>query len=375
MRFELLIENFKLERYFGLYEFKTRHLFSSSDCDGYSMQYVLQQASNKELELWNNLRLGYTESEGSFRLREYISKLYQKMTPDNIIVSSPGEANFIFMNILLKSTDHVICISPSYQSLYQVVKTIGCEISFWEPDKNNWHYDPLHLESLVRKNTKLIIINFPHNPTGAFPSINELMKIVEIADDNHIYLFSDEMYHLLTHKNIQEIPCICDVYEKGVSLWGMSKTFGLAGLRIGWLACQNKKLLKKVLSYKDYLSICNNAPSEILSMIAINHKDQFIAPNLLKINKNIRLLVDFKSSHRNFINFISPKAGSTCFAHLNILESTYEFCQKLIKRTGIMLVPSEIFEYESGYVRIGFGRNNFPEILDIFHEYVEKYYN
>ena len=92
----------------------------------------------------------------------------------------------------------------------------------------NWHYNTLRLENFVKENTKLIIINFPHNPTGAFPTREELLKIVEIAQDNDIYLFSDEMYHLLTLPNTREIPCICDIYEKGISLWGMAKTFGLA---------------------------------------------------------------------------------------------------------------------------------------------------
>ena len=370
----MLLENFKLERYFARYEFKTKYLFSSSDCDGYPLKYILNHATPEEFKLWDSLTLGYTESEGNPRLRESISRLYQTITPNNIVVSSPGEANFILMNILLKPTDHVICISPSYQSLYQVSKSIGCELSFWEPNKENWHYDPLHLKNLIKENTRLIIINFPHNPTGAFPTREELLKIVEIAQNNDIYLFSDEMYHLLTLINNKEIPCICDIYKKGISLWGMSKTFGLAGLRIGWLASQDTELLKKVISYKDYLTICNSAPSEVLSLIAINHKERFIMPNLTKIQKNISLLKKFKSEHPDFIDFIPPKAGSTCFAKLSIPESTLKFCRKLVENTGIMMVPSEIFEYGSGYVRIGFGRKNFPEILAIFDKYIKKNY-
>jgi len=198
---------------------------------------------------------------------------------------------------------------------------------------------------------------------------------VEIAQDNDIYLFSDEMYHLLTLPNTRDIYCICDIFEKGISLWGMAKTFGLAGLRIGWLACQATELLKKVVSYKDYLTICNSAPSEILSLIAINHKEDFIKPNLTKIQKNISLLEKFKSEHAGFIDFIPPKAGSTCFAKISIPETTLEFCRKLLEKTGVMMVPSEIFEYGSGYIRIGFGRRNFSEILEILREYIKKNYN
>jgi len=369
------IENFKLERYFAQYEFKTKYLLSSSDCDGYSLSYILAQASTEELKLWNSLTLGYTESNGNILLRESISSLYQTMNPQNIMVSSPGEANFILMNILLESTDHVICMSPSYQSLYQITKSIGCELSYWTPNKENWHYDPNHLKNLIKDNTKLIIINFPHNPTGAFPTKADLSKIVEIARSKNIYLFSDEIYHLLLLGNTKELPCVCDMYEKGISLWGMAKSFGLAGLRIGWLASQNIELLNRIVAYKDYLTICNSAPSEILSLIALNHKEKFVTPNLIKIQKNIDLFIQFQKEHPNFIDFIRPKAGSTCFAKLNIQEPALEFCQKLVNNTGIMIVPSEMFEYGSDHIRVGFGRNNIPEILKVLSKYIKKYYN
>ncbi|HJO91878.1 MAG TPA: aminotransferase class I/II-fold pyridoxal phosphate-dependent enzyme [Victivallales bacterium] len=366
------IDNFKLERYFAKYEFKTKYLLSCSDCDGFSLKYILNCASDGELNLWNSLTFGYTESCGHPLLRESISKLYKKMMPENILVSSPGEANFILMNLLLKPSDHVICISPSYQSLYQVTKSIGCQLSYWKPNVNTWHYDPNDLKNLVQKNTKLIIINFPHNPTGAFPSEKELLSIVKIAKDKDIYLFSDEIYHLLTLGDTKEIPLVCDIYEKGISLWGMAKSFGLAGLRIGWLASQDIELLDKVASFKDYLTICNSAPSEILSLIAINNKNEFIIPNLTKIQKNIDLFTKFKEAHPDIIDFIPPKAGSTCFTKLNIPDTAMEFSQKLIEQTGIMVVPSELFEYGSKHIRIGFGRDNFPEILNIMDEYINN---
>jgi aspartate/methionine/tyrosine aminotransferase len=368
------IDNFKLERYFAKYEFKTKYLLSCSDCDGFSLNDVLSNASPEELDLWNSLTFGYTESCGHPLLRKSISNLYKKMTPENILVSSPGEANFILMNTLLKQTDHVICISPSYQSLYQVTKSIGCQLSFWKPNKNSWHYDPKDLKNLVQKNTKLIIINFPHNPTGAFPSEEELLSIVKIAKDNDIYLFSDEIYHLLTLNKAKEIPFVCDIYEKGISLWGMAKSFGLAGLRIGWLASQNIELLDKVASFKDYLTICNSAPSEILSLIALNNKKKFINTNLEKIERNIDLFKRFCSEHSNVIDFIPPKAGSTCLAKLSVSETAIEFSRKLIEETGIMTVPSELFEYGSKHIRVGFGRDNFPEILEIFGQYLKKNY-
>ena len=164
------IEPFKLERYFDKYEFTTQYLLSSSDCDGYSLEYVLNCATPAEKKLWADLRLGYTEAKGSLLLRQTIARQYKTLTENEVLVLSPGEANFILMNVALEAGDHVVCMAPAYQSLYQVAKSIGCTISFWKPDNNRWHYNPDDLEKLVKHDTKLIIINFPHNPTGSFPT-------------------------------------------------------------------------------------------------------------------------------------------------------------------------------------------------------------
>jgi aspartate/methionine/tyrosine aminotransferase len=367
------IKEFKLERYFAKHEFTAKYLLSGSDCDGFALKDVLSYASENEIELWENLKLGYTESEGSSLLRESVCKYYKKITKENIVVASPGELNFTAMNILLNPDDHVVSVSPSYQSLYEIVKSIGCEISYWMPEPNNWYFDPEKLEKLIRKNTKLIVINFPHNPTGSYLTLEELNKIVEIARRNNIYIFSDEMYHKLMISNMQELPPISDIYEKGISLWGTSKSFGLAGLRTGWIVSQDKKLLKSILAFKDYLSICNSATSEILTLIAVNNIEKFLNPNKEKIRKNILLFSEFAIKHNDFFNFIPPKAGSTAFVKLNIKDTSLQFCNKLVEKTGIMALPSEMFEYKGKYIRIGFGRENFPEILKEFDCFLNTY--
>lgn len=378
------IKNFKLERYFAKYEFSTEYLLSSSDCDGFAMKDILAHANNKELKLWENLTLGYTESLGSQLLREAISPFYNNAPIEDIIVGSPGELNFITMNLLLKASDHVIIISPSYQSLYEVAKSIGCEISFWKPntenrsraefDAANWEYDPADLAKLVKENTKLIIINFPHNPTGSYLLRSELLKIVEIAKKQDCYLFSDEMYHKLMIGEMEELPPVYTLYEKGISLWGTSKSFGMAGLRTGWIVSQNQKLIKEIEAYKDYLSICSSAPSEILSIIALNHIKDFLPHNTQKIRKNITLFKEFTDSHSRLFNFILPKAGSTAFVGLNIEESSMDFSERLVQKSGIMTLPAEMFEYDGKYIRVGFGRKIMPEVLEKLYDYLNSYW-
>ena len=365
------INDFKLERYFAKHEFTAKYFLSSSDCDGYELKYLLENASKKEIALWESMKLGYTESEGNPLLREAILQHYKIKTIENVIVASPGELNFISINVLLNSSDHAITVSPCYQSLSEVVKSINCELSFWTPREDNWEFNTTDLEKLIRKNTKLIILNFPHNPTGSYLTRNQLNTIVEIAKKNDLYIFSDEMYHKLIIDDIEELPPICDLYEKGISLWGTSKTFGLAGLRTGWLVCQNKSFLKRVVAFKDYLSICNSAPSEILSIMALNNIELFLEPNLKKIKKNISLFKVFIKNQEVISSFIPPKAGSTSFIKLNVNSSSLEFSNQLVEKTGIMTVPAEMFEYQGKFIRIGFGRDNFSKVLDEFDHYLK----
>ena len=365
------LKDFKVERYFARHEFTAKYLLSSSDCDGYSMNYVLDLASSEEKERWDTLTLGYTETVGSEPLRTAIQQHYTTIGLDEIVVSSPGEANFVLMNVLLHAGDHVICMSPMYQSLYQVAKDLGCAVSFWQAstDNNQWYYDPADLKKLITSNTKLIVINFPHNPTGFNPSLDDYEEIIEIARQSGVTLFSDEMYRFLNHDG-HALPSACDLYENAVSLWGTAKTFGLAGLRLGWLTSKNKALLKKVESFKDYLSICNSAASEILATIALNNIDQFVIPNVDKIKANILLFEQFHHRHPAFFDFLKPNSGSTAFIKLKIKETAMDFAENLVKETGIMLLPSEAFEFGSRHARIGFGRRNMRQALDLLGVYL-----
>jgi aspartate/methionine/tyrosine aminotransferase len=273
--------------------------------------------------------------------------------------------------VLLTSTDHVVTISPCYQSLSEVVKSINCELSHWKPNPENWEFNTADLERLIRNNTKLIVLNFPHNPTGSYLTTKQLDEIVRIAKKHDVYIFSDEMYHKLIVDDMEELPPISDLYEKGISLWGTSKTFGMAGLRTGWLVSDDTGFLAKVVAFKDYLSICNSAPSEILSIIALNHMHKFLSQNLEKIKRNTVLFAEFVAKHPTLFSFIPPKAGSTAFVKLNIQNSSLDFSEQLIEKTGIMTLPAEMYDYQGKYIRVGFGRRNFPEVLDQLDKYLK----
>lgn len=362
----MLIEPFKLERYFAKYEFNVKYLLSSSDCDGFSMEYVLNAAEHGEIELWNNLKLGYTDSLGHPLLREAISRHYNTIKPDEVFVLSPGEANFILMNLVLKPGDEVVCMRPAYQSLYQVAKSLGCKLVYWELSESG-RFDVEDLAKLVTSHTKLLIVNFPHNPTGFYPSKPELDRVIDIARRNNTLVFSDEMYHKLVHDPAFLNDSMADLYENCISLWGTAKSFGLAGLRIGWVVSHNKELLQKMQHYKDYFTICSSAPSEILTMIALNNSEKFIEVNLNKIRENKKHFASFVNRHPyTFPSWKETIAGSTALVELNTDQPTLEYTEQIVQKTGIMLVPGEMFEYGEKYVRIGFGRANMPEALAVW---------
>src|SRR5262245_42760663 len=208
------IEPFTLERYFAKYEFSVPYLLSSSDCDGWAMSELLDLADPETLELWQTLRLGYTDSLGHPLLRQQIASLYKGVQPEQVLVVTPEEGIFLAMNCLLQQGDHVICTFPGYQSLYQVAHALGCEVTRWQPEENaGWRFDPEFLRRAIRPNTKLIVWNFPHNPTGSLPSRADFQTMIAIAQQYNVRIFSDEMYWLLEVDPSDRLPSAVEVWD------------------------------------------------------------------------------------------------------------------------------------------------------------------
>jgi aspartate/methionine/tyrosine aminotransferase len=367
------IENFKLERFFAQYEFAAKYLLCCSDCEALTTNELLEMADKDTLEMWKNLQLGYTESMGHPVLRQEISMLYEDIYPSEILVAAPEEAIFITMNTILTKEDHIIVTYPGYQSLFEIASSIGGSISKWEPDCNDkgFSFDIKKLEALIQKNTKMIVINFPHNPTGAHVSEEHIKAIVTLADDHNIFLFSDEMYRFLEHDKNDRIEPVCDLYENGISLCGMSKSFSLPGLRIGWLATKNKQIYKRACEFKDYTTICNSAPSEILAIMGLRGRDKIVNNNLELIKTNLDLLDSFFNNYNTIFDWYRPTAGPIAFPRLIIDKPVSTFCKEVLDQKGVLLLPSDLYGYKSNNFRIGFARKNLPECLTRFESYVK----
>jgi aspartate/methionine/tyrosine aminotransferase len=217
------------------------------------------------------------------------------------------------------------------------------------------------------------VVNFPHNPTGALPAREEFEALIDRLRPRGIRLLSDEMYRYLEADPAARLPAACEIYERAVSLAGLSKAFGLAGLRIGWLASRDRETLSRVAALKDYTTICASAPSEILALVALRNRAEILARQRERVRSNLQVLEAFLSRHARGLEYRAPAGGSVCVPRLRYAEGAAVFCERLVRTAGIMLVPSGLFGYGDRHVRIGFGRRDLPEVLDCFSEYLDRY--
>jgi aspartate/methionine/tyrosine aminotransferase len=244
-----------------------------------------------------------------------------------------------------------------------VAKGIGVDVTLWEARKENgWALDLDELKGLVRSGTRAIVVNTPHNPTGFLMPRSDFDALNRFTQERGLLLFCDEVYRELEYDPDDRLPSACDVNPGAVSLGVMSKTYGLAGLRIGWIATHRSELLQRTASLKDYTTICNSAPSEFLSEIAIRHREKLAARNLEIIAHNLNLLDGFFSRYANRFDWIRPKAGPIAFPKL--LEGDIEtFCDELVQESGVLLLPGSLYDHPGNHFRIGFARRSMPDAL------------
>lgn len=371
------IQPFKLERYYARHEFNARYMFSSSDCESLSLQELLGMASPASITLWQNLGLGYTESQGNPLLREEIAHGQTGIGPKNVLIASPEEAIFVAMQTILRPGDRVVAIAPAYQSLHEIARSIGCEVSNWEmqPGSQGWQLNMDRLEELLSGKVRLLVINFPHNPTGFLPSRAQFDQIVALARAKNVMIFSDEMYRMLELNPAERLPSISEVYEQGLGLSGMSKSFSLPGLRIGWLTSQSEGLIRDIVGYKDYTTICNSAPSELLAIIGLQNRERIVARNLEIIRANITAATGFFEKYRNLVEWQPPQAGSIAFPRWLGPGSAEDLCEASVTQQGVMIVPGSMFDQPGERFRVGLGRRNFPQALEHLDEFFSITYS
>ena len=372
-----MMRNFALETYFSKWEFSAKHHMTASDTQSLSIRELLDLA-NVPLESLAELHLGYTETWGAPALREAIAKTYDNISADDLVCFAGAEEGvYAAMRVLLEADDHAIVVVPNYQAAETLPLDI-CEVSGVQLDpSNNWRLDLDDIRKAIVPNTKLISVCFPNNPTGAIIDADDYAELIEICRKNGLYLFNDEVYRLLELDETKRIDQAADVYEKALSLNVMSKAYGLPGLRIGWIATQDKEVLNKLEKYKHYLSICNSAPSERLAEIALGVREKLLQKNRSLMAENINKLDAFFADYSDLFEWHHPDGGCIAFPRFTGRDTVDNFCNDLVEQSGVLLLPASVYRSElmrapTDRFRIGFGRDNMDEGLSAFRGYLEK---
>ena len=268
---------FEIERFYERWEFRAELMLSSSDCESRALGELLalEPDAGERLQAcaWATPRC---RAPRSCAWRS--PSLYERCGPEDVLALAAAEEGiFIAYHGLVGPGDHVVVEAPCYGSAVELARSTGAEVSLWQRRyENGWKHDLLELERLIGPRTRLIYINSPHNPTGTQMPRTTFERVIELAREREAVLFSDEVYRLLEHDPADRLPAVCDVYERGISLNTVSKSYGLPGLRIGWVVCRDHDLLDRMREIKLYTTICSSAPSELLVALALRHSEQIV---------------------------------------------------------------------------------------------------
>ncbi|MEM6639332.1 MAG: pyridoxal phosphate-dependent aminotransferase [Pseudomonadota bacterium] len=368
---------FALERFFSTWEFKARHHLTASDAESITIGELLTLA-NLPPDALNDLHLGYTETWGAPDLREAIAATYETITAQNVLCFAGAEEGvYAAMRTLLSANDHAIVVTPNYQAAETVPLDI-CDVTGVALDENeHWRLDPDAVRHAVRPNTRLVSVCFPNNPTGAIPHHNDFNALIDVCREHGLWLFSDEVYRGLELNLAKQIPHAADAYERGLSLNVMSKSYGLPGLRIGWIACRDRAALTNMERYKHYLSICNSAPSERLAVIALGVRDALQSRIHTLMRENLTRLDAFFSHHADLFDWRHPDGGCIAFPRYLGADGVEVFCDQLVNDAGVLLLPASIYRSElmptpTDRFRIGFGRAGLEAGLNAFDRFIDK---
>lgn len=372
----MLLPDFRLEVHFSKWEFTARHNLAASDCESIPMRELLAMADDADRAAWHDLRLGYTETMGSPSLREAIAATYDRIDPADVICfTGAQEGIFCAMHALLEPGDHAVVLVPNYQSLEEVPLSI-CEVSgIALHAENGWALDLDEVRAALRDDTRLIAVNFPNNPTGAMIGHDSWLALLELAASRGIPVFSDEVYRGLERRPDLTLPQAADRHENAMSLGVMSKAYGLAGLRTGWIACRNRELLARMERVKHYVSICSPGPSELLARIALKARHHLLERNRRLTMDNLTRLLDFFSRHAERFEWYVPDGGCIMYPRYLGEEGVEEFCRAAVEDGGVLLLPGSLYRSRllpvpEDRFRIGFGRAGFAEGLHALEQHL-----
>lgn len=372
------LPDFRLETHFAKWEFKAEHHLTASDAQSMSMRDLLDMATPEDRDAFEGMWLGYTETFGAPDLRAQIATTYARQQAENILCfAGASEGIFAANNVLLDADSHAIVVTPNYQS-HESLPLAICEATGVPLDpQDGWSLDIDRVAAAIRPNTKLVTINFPHNPTGAILSRDRYDALIALCRKHGIYILHDEIFNGLGPSGTQHLPFVADEYERGLSLNVMSKSYGLPGLRIGWIACQDNDVLSRMERMKHYLSICNSGPSERLTMIALKNRDKLLARTCQIVDENLPKWEAFFARHQSLFEWQRPDGSCMAYPRYLGADGIDAFARDLVEQSGVLVLPSTIYASELGEVphdrfRIGLGRQGLDAGIAAFEAHIMR---
>jgi len=354
------IEPFQLERWMTKYEVNVTWDIAESGIYPMSIREILDllPAEERESELARllDLRLGYSEACGSAELRGLIAATYANTSPDEILVTTGAiEANFLLFNELLSAGDKVVVVSPAYQQLHGVAKAIGCDVALWTlRDEGGFRFDLDDLRALATPGTRMIVVNTPHNPTGAMLSEAQLREIYDLAEELDAWVLSDEAYRWLDLPgSLPLAPPMRNLGPRAISTGTFSKPFGLPGLRIGWIAAP-EDVVRRCWGLRDYISLSPGKLNDALAVLAFRHRDQIVERTRRIVGENLPFAERWFAENAELVSWTPPQGGILALMKYQLDLPSLELANRLAEDYSVMLAPGSAFGYE-GYLRIGVG--------------------
>jgi len=347
------IQYFKMERAQAHWEHVVNYNLSDSGVDPLSFDELVPQEEINEIL---KTKLGYLQTDGTYQLKEKICDIYPGAHEKNVLVTTgSAEANYLLTWSIIEPGDEAVFMLPNYMQIAGLMRSFGANVkTFHLKEELDWNPDLDELSSLITKDTKVIAITNPNNPTGGQLSGDARQVIIDLVERAGAWLFVDEVYQG-AERDETITPSFWGTYTKAVVTCGLSKAYGLPGLRVGWLVAP-EDLVEKVWAYKDYTSICLSAVSDALAQIALRSetREKILqrTRHILKIN--FPVLESWLKCQEGIFHCLPPKAGAIAFARYNLDINSTELVERLRDKKSVLLCPGDWFEMD-GYIRFGYG--------------------
>jgi aspartate/methionine/tyrosine aminotransferase len=365
------LKPFLLDAWLDQFEHDVEFNLAASTGPTWTVNDVLALADDETRHRFLNHKLVYSRPAGSDSLREAIAEMQRVPVEAVQIVTGASEALVALMWLAAEPGANVIIPQPGFPTFSALPESLGLETRFYRVRRENgFRIDPDEIKRLADSKTKLILVNSPHNPTGATISDGEMEALHDFTSERGIQLVSDEVYHPIYHgkqtKSAARLPHATVIAD-------LSKAFSIAGVRTGWMIEHDPKRRQQYWTARAYFSISNTTTGEILSEIAIRKRDVVLGRTQQVASRNLKLLELFMAEHRDVLGWIPPQGGMTAFPWLVSGEHERPFCKAATER-GILLAPGDCFDTPAHF-RLGFAASgdNFSKALDRFGAFVKDW--